>query len=168
MSNDICKECLGGERAFLLGEIIHKFEQTIESPIERKFLIGFLEVMNNAYISLEEPDEGVFIATVRPGVGWKKVEVITLAPQVKIGRYRADFVASFFEGTDLKISTVVECDGHDYHHATKEQVDRDNKKSSAIQEAGYSIMRFSGSRLYRDSYECASEVVSFLIKKGRE
>jgi very-short-patch-repair endonuclease len=40
---------------------------------------------------------------------------------------------------------VVECDGHDFHEKTKQQVTKDNRRERELQIAGWHVFRFSGS-----------------------
>lgn len=57
---------------------------------------------------------------------------------------------------------VVECDGHDFHEKSKEQVAKDKKRDRDIQKEGYKIFRFSGSEINKDSVSCAYEILDGL------
>lgn len=83
-----------------------------------------------------------------------------IIPQFSIGKYRADFVVLSKEAQNLRL--VIECDGHEFHHATKEQVERDKVRDRAIQSRGFHILRFSGREIYRDAMSCAYEVQDFV------
>ena len=76
------------------------------------------------------------------------------------GNYRADFLVTASLDSALKL--VVEVDGHDFHERTKEQAARDKSRDRAMLAAGYHVMRFTGSEVWRDPNRCASEVQSFM------
>lgn len=84
--------------------------------------------------------------------------------------YRADFVmmAEKYKGNvqdDDVIYFVVECDGHEYHHTTKDQVNRDNERDMQIKLAGYDVLRFSGSQIFRDPFKCANDIIDYALTK---
>lgn len=71
--------------------------------------------------------------------------------------YRADFL---IESSDSDLRVVVEADGHDFHERTKEQASRDKSRDRAMLAAGYQVMRFTGSEIWKDPSRCADEVRS--------
>lgn len=84
-------------------------------------------------------------------------------------KYIADFL---FDGENsdfcdwiggLKI--VIECDGHNFHQKTKKQVAYDNERQLALQTAGYDVIRFSGSQIYKDPIGCAENAYNFILSK---
>ena len=44
-----------------------------------------------------------------------------------------------------EIKIVVECDGHDFHEKTKDQVARDKSRVRDLEIAGWRVLRFTGS-----------------------
>lgn len=89
------------------------------------------------------------------------VDVIAIEKQKEIecqnAKYRADF-AIFVKYWNTAKSYVVECDGHEFHQKTKEQVEKDNKRTRDLQLAGYEVIRFSGTEIYHRPYQCALEI----------
>lgn len=61
---------------------------------------------------------------------------------------------------------AIECDGFNYHHKNKKQVDYDNKREYDLKKCGYDILRFSGSRIYKEPIQCAKEILEYIIAKG--
>lgn len=59
--------------------------------------------------------------------------------------YRPDF--AFFT---KNVRLIVELDGHDFHERTKEQAARDKSRDRAFVLAGWMVLRFTGSEIYRD------------------
>ncbi len=84
-----------------------------------------------------------------------------IQPQRKVGPYRVDIAIRVFENGRTML-LAVECDGHDFHHATKQQVERDKKRDRFLSSKGYKVLRFSGSEIYRDVESCADEVVGIV------
>ena len=74
------------------------------------------------------------------------------------GAYRADFAVTTPEGAKV----VVECDGHEFHEKTREQAARDKKRDRELQIAGWMVLRFTGSEIYRGAEYCARDVARAL------
>jgi hypothetical protein len=51
----------------------------------------------------------------------------------------------------------VELDGHEFHEKTKEQVTYRNQRDRALQQAGWTILHFSGSEFVRRPLRCVEE-----------
>ena len=60
---------------------------------------------------------------------------------------------------------LIECDGHEYHNSSKDQVARDNKRDYELKKLGYDILHFSGSQIYRDPIGCAKDVYSYILNR---
>lgn len=90
---------------------------------------------------------------------------VLIEPQAKILNYRADFlITAKFCTSDCSPKIVVECDGHDFHERTKEQASRDKRRDREMVSDGYTVLRFTGSEIFRDATACASEVSKILKK----
>jgi very-short-patch-repair endonuclease len=93
-----------------------------------------------------------------------------LVPQVKIDRFRADFVVTSERFDDAKlfspIRILIEADGHDFHERTKEQAARDKARDRALVADGWQVLRFTGSEIWNRPGECAGEVVAIISAKG--
>jgi len=94
-------------------------------------------------------------------VGQRDTIDFWIRPQAKIGAYRADFLL-WFSYKEITAGIVVECDGHAFHERTKEQASRDKKRDREILGAGYPVIRFTGSDIYKSPTECAEQVRDLL------
>jgi len=89
---------------------------------------------------------------------------LEIIPQFQIGAYRVDFAIRLSDPRDEARSDlqafkiVVECDGHDFHEKTKEQAQRDKARDRALSRMGWTVLRFTGSEIYRDPFACAAQV----------
>lgn len=81
--------------------------------------------------------------------------------QKEIGDYRADFLLTMWSG-DRPTCLVVECDGHDFHERTKEQAARDRSRDRQMTLAGYKVLRFTGSEIFRDPIKCADQIFEWV------
>lgn len=152
-----------------------------ESPIEELFLINFLGycesktdldnytvflydypgTKGNSYLQnsrirdykayrAENPVPWVPLGLRHIG-GWE----ITVKPQTVIttnkATYRVDFLLEFELSNSNIIKVVIECDGHDFHEKTKEQVTKDHQRDRNLVESGYHVLRYSGSEIYNKS-----------------
>lgn len=126
--------------------------ESIESPIEQIFKTAFdlyMQLLNKEYIFL--------------------FSQVTIKVEKK--KYIVDF---YFEqdqyvnrfDTDKKI--IIECDGHEFHQKTKEQVKHDNEREYDLKMAGYEIIRFSGSQIYNEPFKCAEDAYNYIIKSIKE
>lgn len=88
-------------------------------------------------------------------------EKFNVTPQAEIltarKKYRADFLVEVV-ANDKEVNVVVECDGHDFHEKTKEQAARDKARDRDMQAAGYLVLRFTGSEIYKSVEMCAEQV----------
>jgi very-short-patch-repair endonuclease len=113
-----------------------------ESPIEQLLSIALASVQSSIDIPL-------------------LVDVIAIDNQQEIvcngNTYRADFLVAVKYWNGGKFF-VIECDGHEFHQKTKEQVERDNQRTRDMQLAGYEVIRFSGTEIYHRAHKCALEV----------
>lgn len=109
-----------------------------ESPIE-KLLAGAIH-LHAGIFAMEHATQDLFCE---------------LRSQVDISGYRVDLMLI---GTHCAVA--IECDGHDFHEKTKKQASRDKARDRAITAAGYSVMRFTGSEIWRDPFACAGEAIA--------
>jgi very-short-patch-repair endonuclease/nucleoside 2-deoxyribosyltransferase len=135
--------------------LIGSIEAKLDSPLEKTFLDCLIETAetvrpsysnDSAYLDIEH--NGVHFLAIAQAV----VEV----PK----RYRLDFL---FYTDGLKLA--VEIDGHDFHEKTKEQAQRDKSRDRALTGAGFTVLRYTGSEIYRDAHSAVSEVLSFITGK---
>ena len=97
------------------------------------------------------------------------IDVIEIEKQkeIKCGKktYRVDFLIPVVYKNQENKMFVVECDGHEFHQKTKEQVENDNKRQRDLQKEGYEIIRFSGTEIWHKSYQCACEIKNIIMSK---
>lgn len=88
--------------------------------------------------------------------------------QVEIKNYRVDFLVSFFtlvgfcKRKELSKEIIIECDGHEFHEKTKEQVIKNNNRDYELKNKGYDILHFSGSEIYNYPIRCAHKVFNYI------
>jgi very-short-patch-repair endonuclease len=130
------------------------------SPIEQVFLAALLwlaygygagvEIWDST-LPFEQPDAEVVIS-----------------PQHQIGNYRVDFAIilnKLNKVTFEPIKIVVECDGHAFHEKTKEQAARDKRRDRDLQIAGWRVLRFTGSEIWRDHDACGANIDVLALKE---
>ncbi len=82
-----------------------------------------------------------------------------IRPQARIGKFRVDFVIGI--STCLN-EAIVECDGREFHHSKREQIERDRERDRELEAADYKVFRFPGTEIYNVPFDCASEVICWL------
>lgn len=124
--------------------------QSMESPLERKFYIALRIVSRN---------ERAF--------KWMPRMEIHANAEVLGTNYRVDFwicTPDEIDEPNPPVSFCVEVDGREYHHMTKEQVNKDYQREREIMIAtAEPILRFTGSEIYNDPIKCAREAIDMYI-----
>lgn len=145
-------------RTFLLGNIcdsesyIQESLINCESPIEQLLSIELANIRLENMISYNPYIDVIAI---------EKQETI----KVKNKKYRVDFLIPVSYKNQDGITFVIECDGYDFHQKTKKQVEEDNKRQRDLQEAGYEVIRFSGTEIYHKPYQCATAIKNIILSK---
>jgi very-short-patch-repair endonuclease len=125
-----------------------------ESPIEQGMILGLAALwMFDRRIRFH----GMVVLPIE--TEWQA----TVYSQRVVGTYRLDFalhVEASQSGRVLSMWIGVECDGHEFHEKTKEQVARDKARDRYLTTQGIRLLRFSGSEIYRDNVGCAQQVMS--------
>lgn len=126
----------------------------VESPIELDMLLGFRTVNPTWIIS------GATVADVEEAVGdHRNNNKLIVAPQVRIGRYRVDFIVGMRYDFGPVVMRIVECDGYHFHRSTDEQIERDRKRDAALP---YPVLRIRGHHIHKDCFAVAHEVLEEL------
>lgn len=128
-----------------------------------------------AGLRLESPIEELFLVAWEFSK-WNRMpptEYLELDPGrtliIEGATFRLDFGISIRipSGRRLALPIGIELDGHEFHERTKEQVARDNQRERAIARAGYRLIRFSGSEVWRAPDRCVDEAVHGVIATAR-
>ena len=106
-------------------------------------------------------------------------EPVFIIPQESIilngKRYVTDFlfdtdeeecISQFYE-YNRPFKIAIECDGYEFHNSTKKQVARDNSRNLDLKMAGYDVIHFSGSEIYRNPWECALKAIEYIMKNAK-
>lgn len=101
----------------------------------------------------ESPIEQLFAAALSLVIRTiPEVKRPTLATQVPIGKYRADIVLTGPHGAPR---IVVECDGAKFH----KDVAKDTKRTAAIEQLGYRLVRATGSQIHHNPLAMAKVIL---------
>jgi very-short-patch-repair endonuclease len=147
-----------GQRINALGHCYNG--ATTQSPIEDQ-LIGALMWLDMDWCgfpdcsSIGGPDECMKVFGPRDQIDF------WIAPQAAIGRYRVDVLIWMTYGRTVA-GIAVECDGHAFDEKTKEQASRDKKRDREILQAGFPVVRFSGSDIFKSPCDCVAQIGDLL------
>ena len=100
---------------------------------------------------IESPIEHLFYRHAYPRFGH------LLQPQYPIGKYRTDFAIA-------SAKLAIEIDGHAYH-SSKEQRTYDAQRDRAFTVEGWTVIRFTGSEVFKQPEQCAIEALTAYRKK---
>lgn len=168
---DWMKQHLRRDGAALLDEMIDDALGTVkaDSPIERLFGAAALVLMRTRYPLFNYLEDGYLglddVRITAKSWFWAWADDPELAcfgvvaPQVKIGKYRADFVIVHRLGIRDFATVVVECDGHEFHEKTAEQAERDRRRDRDMQMLGCRVFRFTGREIKRNPFAAARSVL---------
>ncbi|MFD3219934.1 endonuclease domain-containing protein [Staphylococcus saprophyticus] len=123
------------------------------SPIEEMYVatLSYIGELSNLELDIKNQYE--------VGVDGKKYKVdfyVTANQQYTIENNDGTFVQS------REVSLCIECDGHDFHEKTKEQVKRDKQRERNLAKRGFKVIRFTGSEIYQDTQKCVAETLRIL------
>jgi hypothetical protein len=125
-----------------------------QSPIEQLLAVSLHSVINSPYRISRAEALGIDIIGVEPQC------------EIECGNktYKVDFeIPVWNTNTKEGKCFVVECDGHDFHEKTKEQVQKDKERERDLIKIGRIVIRYSGSEIYKDADECAREVCDIIF-----
>lgn len=133
------------------------------------------DIENDFFIQCDSPIEQIFLFTMELYMCTHNVH-FEIYPQYEIQtikrKYIADFLISFGDYyiatgyyPENNVEIIVECDGHEFHEKTKEQVRKNNERDLALKKAGYDVIHFSGSQIYNDYAKCVTEVAEYFETK---
>jgi very-short-patch-repair endonuclease len=133
------------------------------TPIEQLFISQFFHNLNT--FDYERKEDGEPYAVLILSHGGDPIRVVQQF-EIRIDGhdYRPDFA---FIGDRLRL--FVECDGHDFHEKTKAQAARDKRRDRAFVMAGWTVLHFTGSEIWKNARSCAIqtfEVVESLLRQG--
>lgn len=140
--------CSINNEAILFATIYGFGVEGCESPIEKLFYIAF-----NMY-------------RFSRGFNTDYERYLDLEPQHEIVRdsgkkYRVDFYLTHEFQIPEQKGLIVECDGHEFHEKTKEQVKNNNERDYELKKMGYDVLHFNGRQIYLDPMKCAKEVYEY-------
>lgn len=133
-----------------------------ESPIERMFLIALATTsMGVRQRDIEKRD-----ADACRSFGLEACDSLIVGGMLvfvnhPVGKYRADLLIVASAGPKHFL-VVVELDGHDFHERTKEQAARDKKRDRWMQTQGIRVLRFTGSEVYADPFNCVDQLYDLI------
>ena len=134
---------------------LHDCMEKCKSPIEQMMAIAINEWLK---------DKDALETEFRLQIEIKKVQAQEPIKMKSGKTYIPDFTIPVFNHKYKRTQAfIVECDGHEFHERTKEQVSRDNTRERELMAAGYVVIRFSGSEIYKDPFHCGFEVLDIIF-----
>ena len=131
-----------------------------ESPIETLLLAGLLSVQ---YPHRKCRSPGV---RMPDGTAINANAPIQIFPQMRLGRYRLDFMVVAERKGEAPTMVNVECDGHEFHQdVTMVQWNADRDRDAYVRSLGHMVKRFPGSEIWRDPTGCADDVAALVSQR---
>lgn len=131
-------------------------DETIKSPIEQIFITAF-----DLYCKEKENKE-IYLFAQKEVICNKKKYYLDF-------EFEADDYLSYLTfGNKIKnynFKLAIECDGYEFHQKTKEQVQKDNEREYDLKMAGYEVLRFSGTQIFKDPLKCAKDTYNYIVKR---
>ena len=141
------------------------------TPIERLMAIGLIFAIqseawfgfppqNNEFYLAESEGDAFVVPVFGPS--------IYIWQQVKVDKYKADFVVRFAHWRGGAVFGAIECDGHNHHDLTKEQAIHDRERDRHFQARGIIILRYTGKEIYRNPLKCAADALGILERRAED
>lgn len=119
------------------------------------------------YVNLLMPRLSLPSMASFPPIKCTRVEgAVNVMPECEMGAYRADFgvMAKAYGKGNAIIKASLECDGHDWHERTKEQVSYGRKRDRQLNTLGIEVLHYPGSDVNRDARQCARDAINVLTR----
>lgn len=161
-------------------EVIDEFCEEIgelEEKVDERLSYRLGEYLSNISVELEEcesPIEKILFIELdkqlRRNAFYYNLDIVEIIPQAKIKisddkEYRVDFLVEIRDfRLNIDLDVVIECDGHEFHQKTKDQVESDRKRERNILEDGRIVVRFTGSEIFNESPRCARQLIKIIRK----
>jgi len=134
--------------------------QFCESPIERKLIEAMTPVFGDfenicvRVIPLAPMEYSILTQLPDGGAYLIPQAVIEDSDIDDEWSYRIDLLMVCGREAIHRHAFAIECDGHEWHEKTKEQVARDKLRDRRLVMVGITPIRFSGSEIHRDAASC--------------
>lgn len=160
----------GGARSYVDGVVDGAADYALgDSPIEQLFYIGLaarIEMHCSEYHTLWDVHCAQEEAAMLAHETAQRSGVLIIRPQASIpDGWRVDFLIHAYNmGRNGPVGwrkLIVECDGHDFHERTKQQAAKDRGRDRWATLNRFTILRFTGSELYKEAFSCASQVTDW-------
>lgn len=159
--------------------LFEKHKVTIEEKVEERLVMhidSYLSELFECISRCESPVEKLFAIELHQELSkslfnhfphyiqWSSQKEVTLFEGLnKEVTYRLDFVIEYHNHTtSTDYLFAIEIDGHEFHQKTKEQVKRDKERDRNLMLNGITVIRFTGSEVYKNPYKCASEAMDIV------
>lgn len=133
------------------------------SPVEELFLAELIRVAPSVTVFDPIEDTQIHVTHDESEPDW-----LLVTPQFPVGKFKVDFLIQNRRGKTLTGQVAVEIDGHNFHEKTKEQVAKDKARERAIVATGISVLRFSGSEVFRNPAACVHEIGSIFYPRAKK
>lgn len=99
---------------------------------------------------------GALFASPLERLFWQEASPLipSLTPQHPVAKYYADFAIP-------EKQIAIEIDGHDFHK-TKEHRTRDAQRDRTFTEQGWTVLRFTGTEIFKNVQRCVRQVLSIV------
>lgn len=150
------------------------YDTTKWSPIENLMANGlWLTILHIDHLGSEGGlNEFEYAPAIKPfeetDFTWRHPFGVRIFPQMKIGKYTADFVLSVRYEQGGEVIGVIECDGYDFHERTKSQAQHDKARDRYFQSLGLIVLRYTGSEIYANPLSAAASAVELLLKRAKQ
>jgi very-short-patch-repair endonuclease len=139
--------------------------ETCESPIETEMLF---HLRTQCWVPFEIVEGKSCNELWKMAAEDHELKRLFVAPQCTFKRWRIDFVLARHKTWQISSMLAVECDGHEFHRATQDQIDRDIARDAVLRKRMITPMRFSGGRIMKSGIWCAREALVEIIGEKRD
>lgn len=149
---------------------------------EKNYMAILDDIMNSknlSYDACKSPIEKIFnfaYDIVIANEGFEILEICSLHPQEEIVANGHKYIVDFLFHTEIiggiyrehPLKLVIECDGHNFHEKTKEQVAYNNQRDYDLKISGFDVIHYSGSQIYKNPIKCAIDTYAYIRSKVGE
>ena len=118
------------------------------------------KVFDAVFEAMQHPTESYIEERLLLALNTRSMLIGRVKTQYEVGPYRLDFAFP-----DVKL--CVEADGKDFHSAP-DDISRDQRRTKYLAELGWTVIRFTGSRINKDLYGCIDRITTLYTQMCKD
>ena len=133
----------------------------IKSPIEQ---ILYCALKTTAKANFLQDLDLIFIESKNKA----ELRGFSIKPQHTVGKYRCDFLLTYYTYDNYKKELIVECDSQQFHDRTESEGRYEKARDRYLVSKEYEVFHYTGSEIVQNPLKIAIEIISYVTNQKAE